>query len=78
LKWKQIKYSIKKCFFFKKSLYCQKKKEKETTTIGLATEGMGLVGGVCHMLSVDQDIELSAPSPAPCLPASCHVPLHDN
>ena len=26
------------------------------------------------LLPADQDVELSAPSPAPCLPACCHVP----
>ena len=25
----------------------------------------------------DQNVELSAPSPAPCLPACCHAPQHD-
>ena len=29
-------------------------------------------------LPSDQDVELSAPSPAPCLPAGCHVVCHDD
>ena len=29
---------------------------------------------VHFMLPVDQDVELSSPSPAPCLHACCHVP----
>lgn len=31
-----------------------------------------------YFLSVDQDIELSVPSPAPCLPAHCHSSHHDS
>jgi hypothetical protein len=30
------------------------------------------------LLPVDQDVELSAPSPAPCLPADCHASQHDD
>jgi hypothetical protein len=35
---------------------------------------LGLVGHtVSTWLSVGQDVELSAPSPAPCLPGHCHA-----
>ena len=30
------------------------------------------------MLSSDQDVELSASSPAPCLPEPCHVSYHND
>jgi hypothetical protein len=30
------------------------------------------------LLAVDLDVELSAPSPAPCLPAHCHASCHDD
>jgi hypothetical protein len=30
------------------------------------------------LLPADQDVELSAPSPALCLPANCHASHHDN
>ena len=30
------------------------------------------------LLATDQDVELSAPAPAPCLPALGHVSHHDN
>lgn len=30
------------------------------------------------LLPADQEIELSAPSPAPCLPAQCHASHHDD
>jgi hypothetical protein len=30
------------------------------------------------LLTADQDVELSAPSPAPCLPACCHASCHDD
>ena len=30
------------------------------------------------LLPADQDVELSAPSPAPCLPAYCHASNHDD
>jgi len=49
--------------------------------------GCGLVGGmgietllltiwetVCSWLPLDEDVELSAPFPAPCLPGSCYSP----
>jgi len=29
---------------------------------------------VLFWMPLDQDVELSAPSPAPCLPGHCHVP----
>ena len=29
------------------------------------------------LLPVDQDVELSAPSPAPCLPECCHIYHHN-
>jgi len=29
------------------------------------------------LLPADQDVELEAPSPAPCLPARCHISHHD-
>jgi hypothetical protein len=30
------------------------------------------------MLPVDQDVELLAPSPEPCLPGCCHASCHDD
>ena len=30
------------------------------------------------LLPIDQDVELSAPSPAPCLPGCCHASHHDD
>ena len=30
------------------------------------------------LLPVDQDVELSAPSPVPCLPACCHASRHND
>ena len=33
---------------------------------------------VSSWLLSDQDVELSAPSLAPCLPADCHAPCHDD
>jgi hypothetical protein len=30
------------------------------------------------LLPVDPDVELSAPSLTPCLPAGCHASCHDN
>jgi hypothetical protein len=30
------------------------------------------------LLPADQDVALSAPSPAPCLPLSCHASHHDD
>ena len=30
------------------------------------------------LMPADQDVELSAPSPAPCLPAHCHASCHDD
>ena len=54
-------------------------------------QGLALLGGValleevCHytqwhslLFSMNQDVELSAPSPAPCLPGCCHVSHHDD
>jgi hypothetical protein len=43
---------------------------------------MVLLEEMCHCggalkSPVDQDAELSAPSPAPCLPGHCHASLHD-
>ena len=38
----------------------------------------GLVAHSLPLLSVDQDVELLAPSLIPCLPAHCHVSHHDN
>lgn len=42
--------------------------------------GLALLEELCLslLLPVDQDVELSAPSPAPCLPACCHVSCYDN
>jgi hypothetical protein len=30
------------------------------------------------LLPADQDVEISAPSPAPCLPPCCHASHHDD
>jgi hypothetical protein len=30
------------------------------------------------LLPVDQDVEISVPSPTPCLPACCHASCHDD
>ena len=46
--------------------------------------GVALLKEVCFSLfffflvPVDQGVELSAPSPAPCLPTQGHAPHHDN
>ena len=43
------------------------------------TQAMPSVAYILSLLSVDQDIELSAPSPASHLPAHCHAScLYDN
>lgn len=41
--------------------------------------GLALLEELCLslLLPVDQDVELSAPSPAPCLPVCHHSPCHD-
>ena len=36
------------------------------------------VAHILSMLPVDQDVELSAPPPAPCLPACCRASCHDD
>lgn len=36
------------------------------------------VGSSPLLLPANQGIQLSAPSPVPCLSARCHVSLHDN
>jgi hypothetical protein len=39
------------------------------------------VPSVAHsplLMLMDQDVELLAPSPAPCLPACCHASHHDD
>ena len=40
--------------------------------------GGGFKGPVCFFLPMDQDIELTARSLAPCLPACQHVPCQDD
>jgi hypothetical protein len=39
---------------------------------------LGLVWHSLLLLPVDQDVELSAPSLAPCQPAHCHASRHDD
>ena len=62
------------------------------TVPGLHMSTLCSEGCVCHLITfsglsvdssllllpADQDVELSAPSPAPCLPACRHVSLHDD
>jgi hypothetical protein len=45
---------------------------------GLRSSSPGSVAHSQFLLPVTPDVELSATSPAPCLPACCHVSCHDN
>ena len=45
---------------------------------GLICSSCAQCGTISFLLPVDQNVELSAPSPAPCLPVQCHVSCHDD
>ena len=49
-----------------------------TVGVGLETLLLAAWKTVSSWLSSDQDVELSAPSPTPCLPGCCHVSCHDD
>ena len=44
----------------------------------LYAQAMSSVECILLLLPADQDVELSAPSPAPSLPTCCHASCHDD
>jgi hypothetical protein len=43
-----------------------------------SAQAMPSVAHSLILLPADEDVELSVPSPAPCLPACCHASYHDD